>query len=89
MFPNPIQPVVDYTNAQVQTLTRFAQSRDIAELTRSNIENFWRLVQENQTRFIQSDALKDLTRANFENYSRFLQEYSRSVLALASKPRLS
>ena len=84
MYPNVTKPFIDYTNAQVESLTRFAQSRDIAELTRSNIENFWQLVQEHQSRFVQSDALKELTKANVENLSRFVQDYARSFSTLAS-----
>jgi histone H3/H4 len=83
MYTDLTKPLVDYSNAQVQSLARFTQSRDIAELTRSSIENFWQLVQDNQSRFVQSDALKELTKANVENLSRLLQEYSRSFSALA------
>lgn len=85
MYPNVTKPFIDYTNAQVASLTRFAQSRDIAELTRSNIENFWRLVEENQSRFVQCDALKELTKANVENFSRLVHEYTRSWSTLASE----
>jgi hypothetical protein len=46
------------------------ESRDIAELTRSNVENSWRLVEENQSRFVPSDALKELTKADVENFGR-------------------
>jgi hypothetical protein len=83
MYPNVTKPFIDYTNAQIESLTRFAQSRDITQLTRSSIENFWQLVQEHQSRFVHSDALKELTKANFENFSRLAQDYSRSFSALA------
>jgi hypothetical protein len=85
MYPNLIQPVTDYTHAQVESLTRFAQSRDIAELTRSSVENFWRLVQENQSRFFQSDALTQLVKANVENWSRFAQDYSSALYSVVSE----
>jgi hypothetical protein len=83
MYPNVTKPFIDYTNAQLESLTRFAQSRDIAQLTRSSIENFWQFVQEHQSRFVQSDALKELTKANVENLSRFVRDYSRSFSSLA------
>lgn len=83
MYPNITKPFIDYTNAQLESLTRFAQSRDIAQLTRSSIENFWQFVQEHQSRFVQSDALKELTKANVENLSRLVQDYSRSFSTLA------
>jgi hypothetical protein len=88
MYPDLTKPLINYSNAQVESVTRFAQSPDIAELTRSSIENFWQLVQENQSRFVQSDALKELTKANVENFSRLLQEYSRSFSALASETQV-
>lgn len=83
MYPDLIRPLVDYNNAQLETLRRFAQSRDIVELTRSSMENFWQLVQDNQSRFVQSDALKEFAKANAENFSRLVQQYSRSFSALA------
>ena len=77
------KPFIDYAHAQVESLTRLTQSSDIAEMTRSSVENFWRLVQENQVRFLQSDALTQFTKVNVENFSRFIQDYSRGFSALA------
>ena len=77
------KPLMDYTNAQVESFSRLAQSRDLAELSRSGAENFWRLIQENQTRFLQSDALAQLTKASVDNYSRFIQDSLRSFSTLA------
>ncbi|HSF56871.1 MAG TPA: hypothetical protein VLD83_02270 [Candidatus Binatia bacterium] len=67
MYPNLTKPFIDYTNAQVETLTRFAKSPEIAELTRSSIENFWQLVQESQSRLIQSRGFVDDVRTRFES----------------------
>jgi hypothetical protein len=36
MYQNLMQPLINYTNAQIETVTRFAQSRDLTELTRSS-----------------------------------------------------
>jgi hypothetical protein len=85
MYPNLMQPFVNWTNAQVETFTRFAKSPEIDELTRSNIETFWQLVQESQSRIIQSRAFTEWTKANVENFSRLAQEYSRTLSDVASQ----
>jgi len=85
MYPNLLQPFANWANANIETFSRFARSPELLELTRNNIDNFWRVAQENVTRFTQSGVFADWTKANVENFSRFAQEYSRSVLAVASE----
>jgi gas vesicle protein len=85
MYPNLIRPFIDWTNAQVETFTRFAKAPEIAELTRSNIENFWQLVRESQSRIFQSRAFTEWNKANVENFSRLAQEYSRTLSDVASQ----
>jgi hypothetical protein len=82
---NLTKPFIDWTNAQVETFTRFARSPEIAEWTRSSVDDFWRVVQENQSRIIQSDAFAEWTNANIENFRRFAEEYSRALFAVASQ----
>jgi hypothetical protein len=85
MYLNLTKPFIDYTNAQIETLTHFAKSPELAELTRSNIENFWQLVQESQSRVLQSRAFTEWSKANVENLSRLTQEYSRTLSDVASQ----
>jgi hypothetical protein len=85
MYLNLTKPFIDYTNAQIEILTRFAKSPEIAELTRSNIENFWQLVRESQSRVLQSRAFTEWSKANVENLSRLTQEYSRTLSDVASQ----
>lgn len=85
MYPNLLQPFASWTNANIETFSRFARSPELLELTRNNIDNFWRVAQENVSRFTQSGVFAEWTKANVENFSRFAQEYSRSVLAVASE----
>lgn len=83
MYPNLAQPFIEFTHAQANTVARFAKSPDIAEFTRSSIENFWRLLQENHSRLVESNAFAQWTAANLENFARFAQDYSRTVAAVA------
>lgn len=85
MYPNLLQPFANLANANIETFSRFARSPELAELTRKNIENFWRVAQENISRVTQSGVFAEWTRANVENFSRFAQDYSRSVLTVASE----
>jgi hypothetical protein len=85
MYPNLIQPFVDWTNANVETFTRLAKSPELAEVTRKNVDSFWRVAQENLTRVAQSDAFAEWTKANVDNFSRLTQEYSRNLYTAASE----
>jgi hypothetical protein len=92
MYPNLIQPLLDWTNANAEMYARFTKSRDIAELTRSTIENNWRFIQETLARLIPSDPrvtesnpFAAWTQAYFDNLSRFVQDCSRSLAAVGSE----
>lgn len=85
MYPDLVKPIVDYTNANIETFSRFAKSPELANFTRAAIEQYWRAIQENLTRVTQSDAFAELTRQNVENFSRFASDYARSVYAIASQ----
>ena len=78
-----MKPFVDYTNAQIESFTRITRSPDIAELTQSGTEGFFRAMQENQSRMLNSEVFSQLTKANVENFSRFVQDFSRSFTAFA------
>lgn len=85
MYLNLIQPFINFTQANVETFARFAKSPEIAKLTRSNIEDSWRITQEHLSRVTQSDAFSEWTKSNVDNFSRFAQEYSRTFYTLASE----
>ena len=78
-----MKPFIDYTNAQMESFARITRSPDIAELTQSGAQGFFRAMQENQSRMLHSDVFSQLTKANVENFSRFVQDFSRSFTAFA------
>jgi hypothetical protein len=85
LYPDLIKPLVDLTNANIETFSRFAKSPEIANFTRAAIEQYWRAIQDNLTRVTQSDAFAELTKQNVENFSRFASEYARGVYMIASQ----
>ena len=85
MYPDLVKPLVDLTNANIETFSRFAKSPEIANFTRAAIEQYWRAIQDNLTRVTQSDAFAELTKQNVENFSRFASEYARGIYTIASQ----
>jgi hypothetical protein len=85
LYPNLAKPFLDWANANAEIFTRFANSPEVADLTRANLESFWKMTQENMARFTQSGVYAGWTEAHFKNLSRFVQEYSRSLHEVVSE----
>jgi hypothetical protein len=85
LYPNLAKPFIDWANTNVEIFTRFANSPEIAELTRTNLENFWKVTQDNVARVTQSGVYAGWTKANLENFSRLAQDYSRALSEVASE----
>ena len=47
---NVLQPVVDLTNANIETLSRFANSREVTELAKDSASKYLELVQDNMAK---------------------------------------
>jgi methyl-accepting chemotaxis protein len=76
---NTIQPFINYANANMALISRFAQAPEIEDMARANIERYVELTQQLMADFARSDVLADLMRSSMENYSRFITEYTRSI----------
>lgn len=79
---NTMQPIVNLVNANLNATTRFMQSPDIAELTKSNIDKYVKVTQESFAYLAQSGAMRQWSRDSMDNVSRFANEYLQSVFGV-------
>lgn len=82
---NFIQPLVNLTNANLQATSRFMQAPEMAELTKSNLDKYGKLVRESWTQIAQSDALDQWMRQTMQNFSHFTHECTQSMFGLISQ----
>jgi hypothetical protein len=82
---NVVQPFVNLTNANIETFSRFANSREINDLAKSSASKYWDVVQENLSKVAESDAFAQWTRAMIDNYVRFANEYAKNMYSIVSQ----
>jgi hypothetical protein len=82
---NVLQPVVDFTNANIETLSRFANSREVTELAKDSASKYLELVQDNMAKIARSDAFATCLRTTIDNYIRFANEYTKNVYGIVSQ----
>ncbi len=82
---NVLQPVVDLTNANIETLSRFANSREVTELAKDSASKYLELVQNNMAKIAGSDAFATCLRTTIDNYVRFANEYTQNVYGIVSQ----
>jgi division protein CdvB (Snf7/Vps24/ESCRT-III family) len=82
---NILQPVVDLTNANIETLSRFANSREVTEIAKNNASKYLELVQDNMAKVTGSDAFATCLQTTIDNYVRFANEYTKNVYGIVSQ----
>jgi hypothetical protein len=70
---NLLQPVTQFTNANIETLSRFANSREVTEPAKNSASKYLELVQDNMAKIAGSDAFATCLRTTIDNYVRFCQ----------------
>jgi hypothetical protein len=82
---NLIQPLVQLTNANIETLSRFANSREIIDLVKESARKHLELVQDNTAKIAGSDAFSTCLRTTIDNYVRFANEYTKNVYGIVAQ----
>jgi division protein CdvB (Snf7/Vps24/ESCRT-III family) len=82
---NVLQPVVDFTNANVETFSRFANSREVTDLVKESASKHLELVQDNMAKIAGSDAFATCLRTTIDNYVRFTNEYMKNVYGIVAQ----
>ena len=79
---NLLQPVVDLTKANIETFSRFANSREVTELVKDSATKHLELVQDNTAKTAGSDAFATCLRTAIDNYVRFSDEYTKQLYGI-------
>jgi hypothetical protein len=82
---NILQPVVDLTNANIETLSRFANSREVTELAKDSASKYLGLVQDNMAKVAGSDAFATCLQTTIDNYVRFANDYTKNVYGIVAQ----
>jgi len=82
---NILQPVVDLTKANIETLSRFANSREVTELVKASAIKQLELVQDNMAKTAGSDAFATCLRTTIDNYVRFANEYTKNLYGIVAQ----
>ena len=82
---NVLQPVVDLTNANIETLSRFANSREVTELAKDSASKHLELVQDNMAKVTKSDAFVTCLQTTIDNYVRFANDYTKNLYGIVSQ----
>jgi hypothetical protein len=82
---NLVQPLVQLTNANIETLSRFANSREIIDLVKESTSKQWELVQDNMAKIAGSEAFATCLRTTIDNYVRFANEYTKNVYGIVAQ----
>jgi hypothetical protein len=82
---NILQPVVDLTNANIETLSRFANSREVTELAKDSASKYFGLVQDNMAKVTGSEAFATCLQTTVDNYVRFANDYTKNVYGIVAQ----
>jgi hypothetical protein len=82
---NVLQPIADLTNANIETFSRFANSREVTDLVKESTSKHWELVQDNMAKIARSDAFATCLRTTVDNYVRFANEYAKNVYGIVAQ----
>jgi len=82
---NLLQPVTQLTNANIEALSRFANSREVTELTKDSASKYLDLVKDNMAKIAGSDAFATCLQTTIDNYVRFANEYTKNMYGIVSQ----
>jgi hypothetical protein len=82
---NVLQPLVQLTNANMETLSRFANSREVIDLVKESASKHLELVQDGTAKIAGSDAFATCLRTTIDNYVRFANEYTKNVYGIVAQ----
>ena len=82
---NLLQPVTQLTNANIETFSRFANSREVTELAKDSASKYLELVKDNMEKIAGSDAFATCLQTTIDNYVRFANEYTKNMYGIVSQ----
>ncbi|MDQ3773859.1 MAG: hypothetical protein M3461_05595 [Pseudomonadota bacterium] len=82
---NLLQPVTQLTNANIETFSRLANSREVTELAKDSASKYLELVKDNMAKIAGSDAFATCLQTTIDNYLRFANEYTKNMYGIVSQ----
>jgi hypothetical protein len=82
---NLLQPLVHLTNANIETLSRFANSHEVIDLVKEGTSKQLELVEDNMAKIAGSEAFTTCLRTTIDNYVRFANEYTKNVYGIVAQ----
>jgi hypothetical protein len=82
---NLLQPIVDLTKANLETFSRFANSREVTDLAKDSATKHSEHVQDNMAKIAGSDAFTTCLQTTIDNYVRFTNEYTKNLYGIVSQ----
>jgi hypothetical protein len=79
---NVLQPAVDFTNTNLETFSRFANSHEVTDLIKESTSKHLEVVQDSMTKIAGSDAFATCLQTTIDNYVRFANEYTKNVYGI-------
>ncbi|MCA1851899.1 MAG: hypothetical protein LC647_05770 [Beggiatoa sp.] len=76
---------MDLTKANIETLSRFANAREVTELAKDGAIKRLELVQNNTAKIAGSEAFANCLRTTIDNYVRFANEYTKSLYGIVAE----
>jgi hypothetical protein len=82
---NIFQPYVNLMNANIETFSRFANTREVTDVAKESAVKSAKVLQENASKIAGSNAYAELTRAMIDSYVRFANEYTQNLYGIVSQ----
>lgn len=80
-----IQPFVKLTQSNIDLLTKFAQSPEVASQSVDNANNLFQQAQESATNLFNSRAFAQMMQGMLKNYTEFTAELIQSGMAMVTQ----
>jgi hypothetical protein len=82
---NLLHPLAQLANANIETLSRFANSREVIDLVEESASKHLDFVQDSTAKLAGSDAFATCLRTTIDNYVRFANEYTKNVYGIVAQ----
>jgi hypothetical protein len=80
-----MQPFIKLAQGNMQLLTEFSTSPEVAHRFQENAQNLFKQGQESTTQLLQSNAFMRMMQGMMKNYSEFMLEFSQSGMAVLAQ----
>ena len=77
-----LQPFIKLAQSNMELLTNFSQSPEVAAQAASNVQNLFQQAQASSSKVLQSSAFAQLMQGMLKNYTEFMAEITQGGMAM-------